>query len=172
MRVAARGRVTLQRVDAVDFDELEFFRALGSSGARVLVIGRKALIMIGLPVATHDYDLWVHIDDVERLNASLAPFEHHPNWTPAEARARGRYVLENGEHIDVLLTRTRATQTGVTLSFDDAYSRRDPIELSNDVVAFIPCLDDLILTKQWAMRAKDIGDIQLLEALRRSRSAP
>lgn len=157
-------------MEAGDFDEIEFFRALADSGARVLLIGRKALIVIGLPVATHDYDLWVHIDDIEALNAALAPFDHVPNWSPAEARARGRYVLENGEHIDVLITRSRTTQKGEALTFDDAWARRDKIDVAPGVQVAIPCLDDLIRTKEWAMRAKDIGDIQMLEALRRARS--
>ncbi|MFO0670778.1 MAG: hypothetical protein U0235_14295 [Polyangiaceae bacterium] len=155
-------------MDASEFDEVEFFRALADSQARVLVIGRKALIMLGLPVATHDYDLWLHIDDIERLNAAVAPFEHYPNVSPVEARARGRYVLENGEHIDVLLTRSRTTHKGETLTFDDAWQRRERIELADGVSACVPCIDDLIRTKEWAMRAKDIGDIQLLEALRKS----
>lgn len=156
-------------MEADDFDELDFFRALDRSGARILVIGRKALIMIGLPVATHDYDLWIHIDDIEALNRAVEPLDHVPSCTPPEARARGRYVLEDGEHIDVLLTRSRRTQKGETLTFDDAWNRRERIELSADVAAFVPCIDDLIRTKEWAMRAKDIGDIQLLEALRKTR---
>jgi hypothetical protein len=159
-------------MEAGDFDELDLFRALDRSGARILVIGRKALIMLGLPVATHDYDLWIHIDDIERLNESVEPLEHFPTCSPAEARARGRYVLENGEHIDVLLTRSRTTQKGETLSFDDAWSRRERIVLTDDVSAFVPCIEDLIRTKEWAMRAKDIGDIQLLEALRKTRGDP
>lgn len=157
-------------MDAGDFDELDFFRALDGSGARILVIGRKALIMLGLPVATHDYDLWIHVDDIERLNAAVERLDHVASCAPADARSRGRYVLENGEHIDVLLTRGRTTQKGETLTFDDAWSRRERIELAVDVSAFVPCIDDLIRTKEWAMRAKDIGDIQLLEALRKWRA--
>ena len=155
-------------MDPCDLDELEFFRALAGNGVRLLVIGRKALIMLGLPVATHDYGLWIDPDDIERLNAAVTPLHHFPNLQPAEARARGRYVLENGEHIDVLLTRRRDTQKGETLTFEDAWNRRQRVELSSDVNVFIPCIDDLIRTKEWSMRAKDIGDIQLLEALRKA----
>jgi hypothetical protein len=50
-------------VHANEFEEADFFRALSRSGARVLLIGRRALIALGLPVLTADYDLWVHIDD-------------------------------------------------------------------------------------------------------------
>ena len=157
------------QVEADDFAELDLFRALRDSGARVLLIGRKALILLGLPVATYDYDLWIDPDDVERVNVAAAKLDHHPNWSPEDARARGRYVLENGEHIDVLLSRSRATAKGDILSFEDAWTRREQIGLGDGVSIDIPCIDDLIRTKEWAMRAKDIGDIQLLEALRRSR---
>jgi hypothetical protein len=33
----------------------------------------------------------------------------------------------------------------------------------------VPSIDDLIVTKRWASRAKDIADIQLLETLKRER---
>jgi hypothetical protein len=33
----------------------------------------------------------------------------------------------------------------------------------------VPCIDDLILTKRWSMRDKDVADIRMLEALRASK---
>ncbi|HXH25541.1 MAG TPA: hypothetical protein VNI78_09850 [Vicinamibacterales bacterium] len=36
------------------FDEVEFFRAIADSGARALLIGRRALVLLGLPVLTAD----------------------------------------------------------------------------------------------------------------------
>lgn len=39
-----------------------------------------------------DYDLWVHFDDVETLNAAMAALDLEPNHPAPEARARGRYV--------------------------------------------------------------------------------
>ena len=51
-----------------EFDEVVFFSAIEKSGARTLLIGRRALILLGIPVLTADYDLWVHIDDIESLN--------------------------------------------------------------------------------------------------------
>lgn len=44
-------------MDADVFDEGEFFAALARSGARILLIGRRALIALGLPMVTADYDL-------------------------------------------------------------------------------------------------------------------
>jgi len=160
-------------VQGSEFSEADFFRELAASGARVVVIGRRAMIAWGLPVATADYDLWVHFDDIERLNLALAKLDHHPNHSPEVARSRGRYVLENGEHIDVMVARSHTTKDGERVPFDDVWQRKVDIPFGADDVSIpVPCVEDLIRTKHWAMRAKDVGDIQMLEALRRSRGAP
>ncbi|HJS75074.1 MAG TPA: hypothetical protein VJ921_12360 [Vicinamibacteria bacterium] len=43
-------------MEASEFDEIAFFRAVGKSNARALLIGRRALVVLGLPVLTADYD--------------------------------------------------------------------------------------------------------------------
>ena len=153
-------------MDASDLEEIQLFRAVRESGARSLLIGRRALVALGLPVATFDYDFWVHFDDVERFNDALAPFDHFPNHAPDVARTRGRYVIENGEHIDVMISRSRTTISGEVLTFDDAWTRRQTLPFGPTELV-LPAIEDLIRTKAWAMRAKDIADIQMLEALRK-----
>ncbi len=76
-------------MQASEFEEAEFFRAIAASGVRALLIGRRALVALGIPVLTADYDFW------------------------------------------------------------------------------LPTLDDLILTKRFGGRPKDLEDIRLLEALRK-----
>jgi hypothetical protein len=154
-------------VRAGDFDELAFFRAIASSGARALLIGRRALVVLGLPVLTADYDFWIHIDDIETFNGLAATFELAPTRTPEDARARGRYVLENDERVDVLVARAVPTVDGVRVAFDDLWSRRRTVSLSSDVSVPIPTTRDLILTKRFASRPKDLEDIRLLETLQR-----
>ena len=116
-------------------------------------------------MATNDYDLWIESDDIEKLNCALARLDHHPNHDPEEARRRGRYVIENGEHIDGLSARAATTKLGETVCFAEVWEGREMTELAPGVCIAIPSIADHIRTKQWAMRAKDIGDIQLLEAL-------
>ena len=84
-----------------EFDEAEFFRAIAASGARALLIGRRALVALGIPVLTADYDFWLHIDDIAAFNAAVEAQGLSPTRTPDEARGRGRYVLENDERVDV-----------------------------------------------------------------------
>ena len=76
-------------------------------------------------------------------------------------------MLENDEHIDVLVARTVATVVGPPIEFDALWRRRESVALGNGVSVTIPTIDDLILTKQIAPRPKDLEDIRLLQALRR-----
>ncbi|MBI4914660.1 MAG: hypothetical protein HY825_02340 [Acidobacteria bacterium] len=149
-----------------DFDEGEFFRAIAASGVRALLIGRRAMVAYGLPVLTADYDLWIEADDAAALNAALAPLGLRATRTPEEARRTGRYVLENDEHVDVLVARSGMAVDGVRVAFADVWVRRKLLRYDETTSIAVPCLDDLILTKRWAMRDKDVADIRLLEALR------
>ena len=69
-----------------DFDELEFFRAIEQSGVRALLIGRRALVALGLPVLTADYDFWIHIDDIAAFNAAASPYGLVPTKDVGEAK--------------------------------------------------------------------------------------
>lgn len=149
-----------------EFDEDAFFRGIGR--VRALLIGRRALIALGIPVLTSDYDLWVHPDDLEALNRELAPLELWPNHSPEHARARGRYVLENDEHVDVLVARSASTKDGEAVAFDDVWARRQILPYKAGITVAVPAVADLIRTKRWSMRPRDVTDIELLEGLRRS----
>jgi hypothetical protein len=156
-------------MEGSDFDEGAFFRAVAESGARALLIGRRAMAALGLPVLTADYDYWVHPDDLDGFNAAAGEVALRPNRPPDEARARGRYTLENDEHVDVLVARSVSTVDGVAVTFDDVWTRRTPLAYDEATVLAVPCIDDLILTKRWSARDRDIADIRLLETLRRTR---
>lgn len=148
------------------FEEVAFFRAIAASGARALLIGRQALIALGLPVLTRDYDYWVHIDDAGLLNAAVRPFDLRPSRTPEEARTHGRYMLQNDETVDVLVARSVPTVDGVRVSFDDVWERRQQVVVADGVRIQLPSVEDLILTKRFGARPKDAEDIRLLEAVR------
>lgn len=149
-----------------EFDERAFFRAITASGARAMLIGRRALIALGLPLMTRDYDFWLHDDDAAIFNAAAAPFDLIPNRSPAEARSFGRYVLENDEKVDVLVARGVSTTDGVHVLFADVWGRRRTLEVGEGATIPVPSLDDLILTKRFGGRPKDAEDIRMLEALR------
>jgi hypothetical protein len=147
------------------FDEIAFFRAVADSKARAVLIGRRALVLLGLPVLTADYDFWIAIDDIETFNRTAESFDLQPSHPPAEARRRGRDVLENDEHVDVLVAGSIPLADGTTLNFDDVWAGRQDIALAGAAVT-LPSLDDLIRTKQVSSRPKDLEDIRLLRVLR------
>ena len=149
-----------------DFDEIAFFQAIHECGARALLIGRRALVLLGLPVLTADYDFWIAIDDIAAFNAAAVPFDLVPTHGPDAARRRGRYALENDEHVDVLVARSVPTTDGVSVQFDEVWARRRPIALGERVDVHIPAIDDLILTKRFASRPKDLEDVRLLNILK------
>ena len=153
------------------FEELEFFRSIGASGARALLIGRRAMVLLGLPVLTADYDFWIAIDDITTFNDAAATFDLVPTKSAEEARRTGRYVLENDEHVDVLVARSVTAHTGEVAHFDDIWDRRQRVDLSDGVAVNLPTLDDLIITKRFGRRPKDLEDIRLLEILK-TRSEP
>jgi len=159
-------------LEANDFDEDLFFGAIAGSGARALLIGRRAMVLLGAPVLTADYDFWIHIDDIERFNESVAGFGLHPNHAPDVARRRGRYVLENDEHVDVLVARSVSTVDSKAVHFDDVWLRRQGIAYRDHRTIQVPDPEDLILTKLFAARPKDLVDIDFLRALKGPRGGP
>lgn len=156
-------------MQASPFDETEFFRAIANSGARVVMIGRRALIAMGMPVLTRDYDFWIPADDAQKLNDALRPLEMYPTRSPAEARANGRYVIEGDEHADVLVARAVGTIDGTMVMFEDIWQRRVEIEVAPGVRLAVPSIDDFILTKKFAARARDADDIRWLQRLKATR---
>lgn len=156
-------------MDADPFDEAEFFGAIAKSRARVLLIGRRALIALGLPVLTQDYDFWAHREDITLLNDAVEHLDLFPTRSPEEALSMGRYVLENGEHVDVLVARQVSTVDGEHVRFDDVWERREMVDVGSGALLALPSIDDLIATKRFASRPKDAEDIRLLRVLEESR---
>lgn len=152
-----------------DFDEIAFFRAIQEGSIRALLIGRRALVLLGLPLLTADYDFWISIDDIVAFNAIGAVFDLVPTFDPETARRRGRYALENDEHVDVLVARAAPTTEGTPVKFDDVWARRQAIPLGAGLDVQIPAIEDLILTKRFASRPKDLEDIRLLMILKAER---
>lgn len=151
-------------MESDEFYDEDFFRAVSASGARALLIGRRALVALGAPVMTTDYDLWIHQDDIERLNAAFEAVGHFANHSPSVARERGRYVLENSQHVDVMVASSHGA-TDAKLSFEEAWGARQALEIAPGLTAFLPSLPHLIMTKRWASRPRDLVDIEWLTLL-------
>jgi hypothetical protein len=90
-----------RQMKASAFDEAAFFQAIAACPARALLIGRRGLIALGMPVMTRDYDFWLPADDAAAFNAALRPFDMLPSRSPEDARANGRYVSARPSPSDV-----------------------------------------------------------------------
>ena len=137
-----------------------------------MLIGRRALVALGLPLLTADYDFWVHPEDVAIFNAAVEALGLVASHTPEEVHNRGRYVLENDEHVDVIAARTVSTVDGLVVAFDDLWNRRKTLALDLATPITIPSIADLILTKRFAQRPKDLEDIRLLQSLPSEETKP
>jgi hypothetical protein len=104
---------------------------------------------------------------IAEFNTAIARFGLQPTCSPDEARRKGRYVAENDEHVDVLVARSVPTTDGVRVVFDNVWERRTAIVLNEGVGVSVPAIPDLILTKRFASRPKDLEDIRLLTVLQR-----
>jgi len=69
-------------------------------------------------VLTADYDFWISIEDIDAFNETGKRFDLRPTRAPEEARRVGRYVLENDEHVDVLVARSLSTLDGCVVEFE------------------------------------------------------
>ena len=148
-----------------EFDEGEFFRAIAASGARALLIGRRALIALGMPVLTADYDFWLHIDDIAAFNAAVGP---SASFRPARRTRRALVGATCSRTTSRWTCSSRAPSRRWTAC--GSLRRRlvapaRPRGRRGPPVA-VPSMDDLILTKRFGGRPKDVEDIRLLEALR------
>ena len=123
-----------------------------------------------MPVMTADYDFWLNADDIVAFNDAVRRFDMFPNRSPEDAIARGGYVLENDEHVDVLVAPSISTVDGVLVRFAEVWSRRVSQPLRSDISVVMPCIDDLILTKRFGARPRDADDIRWLEHFREHRS--
>jgi hypothetical protein len=104
---------------------------------------------------------------VECLNAAFEAIDHFANFPPDVARTRGRYVLENGQHVDVMIARSKSDEDGSRLSFDEAWESRQTLEIAPGLSVFLPSVPHLIATKRWASRPRDLVDIEWLTLLSR-----
>jgi hypothetical protein len=141
-------------------DFAEMLGALSDRQAEFLVVGAYAMAAHGTPRATGDIDIWVRPtrENAERVWAALQDFGAPlRDLAKVDLESEG-IVFQIGvvpNRIDIL---TRIT--GV--DFNDAWANRLEIQLDGRT---IPVLgkSDLVANKKATGRAKDLGDLELLE---------
>lgn len=141
-------------------DFAEMLDALFAAGAEFLIVGAHALAAHGRPRATGDLDIWVrpNAQNAQRVWDALVKFGAPLNELRVEDLATPQTVFQIGiapSRIDILTSLTG-------LNFEDAWSRRQMIEVERRVLPFLS-REDFIRNKAAVGRPRDLADIDDLE---------
>lgn len=143
-------------------DFAEMLAALSAAGAEFLIVGAHALAAHGKPRATGDLDIWVRpsTENASRVFKALREFGAPLDELSESDLSAPDLVFQMGlppVRIDIL-----TTISGVT--FDDAWHGRLNMRIEGQNVPVLG-LKELISNKRAAGRAKDLADLEALEAL-------
>ena len=139
----------------------EFLHVLTSHRVRFLLIGGHAVALHATPRFTEDLDVFVDPTpaNARRLHAALVEFGFEAVLSAPAALAVPDKVWMLGRkplRIDIL--------TGIDgVSFRDAWRGRVAVQVGDDRV-FVIGRDALLANKRAAGRAKDLADIEAIEA--------
>ena len=141
-------------------DFAEMLDALSAAGAEFLIVGAHALAAHGRPRATGDLDIWIRPspENAERVWHALVQFGAPLTELRVEDLATPQIVFQIGiapARIDILTSLT-------ALKFDDAWPRRQMVEIEGQTLPFLS-RDDLIRNKAAVGRPRDLADIDDLE---------
>ena len=141
-------------------DFAEMLDALSAAGAEFLIVGAHALAAHGRPRATGDLDIWIRpsAENAERVWRALVQFGAPLTELRLEDLTSPQIVFQIGiapARIDILTSRT-------ALKFDDAWPRRQMVEIEGRTLPFLS-RDDLIRNKAAVGRPRDLADIDDLE---------
>lgn len=160
------------------------FAALNEAQVRYVVVGGLATVLHGHARLTVDLDLVVDLAsaEAERAIAALTAIGFVPRL-PVDARefanaeTRARWQREEYMQVFPLIDpRDPLRQVDLfveaPIEFESLWTRAEMVPLGA-TTARIACIDDLIAMKRLAGRAKDLADVEALEAIRNeTRSGP
>ena len=169
--VYRRGSVKISTLSGI-------FKALKDGNVRYLVAGGLAVVAHGYLRFTADIDVILEMD-TKNLQAAVGVFKNF-GYQPrapvgieefADPGKREQWVREKGLTVFSLWSPDHiATEIDLFIeepfAFEEAYQRRMQFKIAEGVEATIISLDDLITLKKQAGRARDLHDIERLEAIR------
>lgn len=140
--------------------------ALNRAGVRYLVIGGVACILHGYARATTDVDILIERtpENARRTLDALGTvgWGFAREWSPDEILRRPITVIGDDPAVDVFTVAWR-------IKYEDAVARSSTVEIDGVAIPLIS-LDDLVETKRTG-RLQDAADIEVLEEIRRLRTA-
>lgn len=142
---------------------IDLVKALNKERIRYIIIGRRALILYGIPVMTADYDLWISPEDREKTLTLLEKMGIELSEHPTTKKLIV-FAYSSTKKFDLFFHRTITNLDGEKIIFDDCYQNAVTADSSNKAPQIlIPSIDDLIKMKKIRNgSAKDIQDIEYL----------
>ncbi|MBI4601759.1 MAG: hypothetical protein HY721_07345 [Planctomycetes bacterium] len=146
-------------------DPVDLLKELHRRRLPYLLVGRQALVLVGAPVMTADYDFFFspRREDLQALLVFAAKKELEPSAKNLHLR-HFFSLLSDTQKFDFFRAKAYTTVGGVTFTFEEIYARRQVFAVE-DFQINVPSLPDLILTKQIRNSPKDQEDIKYLQVL-------
>ncbi len=146
-------------------DPLDFLRRLHASDMRYLLVGRQAMVLLGAPVLSADYDFYLS-PEPEDLKTLLSLAEDlRLEVSPKQASRRPFFsLLGDTLKLDFFRARRYSIPGGESFTFDEIFERRKVIPV-DDFAVYVPTVRDLIRTKMIRGLPRDMEDLKYLQAL-------
>jgi hypothetical protein len=146
-------------------DPLDFLRKLHASEIRCLLVGRQAMVLLGAPVLSADYDFYMS-PEAEDLEAMLSlARDLDLEVSPKNPSRRPFFsLLSDTLKLDFFRARRYSIPGGATFTFEEIFERRRVVPV-DDFAVYVPTVRDLIRTKMVRGLPKDQEDIKYLQAL-------
>lgn len=147
-------------------DFLDFIDLLNKYEVEYMIVGAHALAFFGRPRNTGDLDIWVNSskENVDKLLMVLNDFGFGSLGLKSEDFTKENQVVQLGYpplRIDILNSLSG-------LNFDQAYLNKLEAKIDRKKVWIIG-LDEFVKNKRASGRKKDLGDLELLEKLKKRR---
>lgn len=155
----------MQRTQAPVFKNL--IAKFNKRGVRYLLIGRQAIVLLGAPVTSFDYDLWVSPQSRGEAFAILEAEGFEPSSARQDKKPIVTFIRDITK-IDVFF----ASGFGKGLLFEECEKKAEVLrDEQGDFFLRMASIDDLIRLKEFRgrLRPKDLEDIEYLSKLRKKR---
>ncbi len=146
-------------------DTKTLFKNLNDNNIKYVVIGAAAFPAHGYSRATQDIDIFVDSseDNLKKLRIALTDFGYDLlDVSEEDLKSKKilirQYLIETDIHPFV---------KGVT--FEEVWQRKVETQM-DDIKFFVASIDDLIMMKKAANRAKDLEDLKVLEKLKQNKT--
>lgn len=149
----------------VPLDPIDFLRELYRRKIPYLLVGRQALILLGAPLMTQDYDFFLS-PEAKHLEALIVLAEEKSlEFSVKDPREKPIFsLLGDTLKLDFFRARSYPVPKGGRVIFEDLFRRKQTIRLRSFEV-YVPTIEDLIRTKMVRNSPKDREDIKYLQVL-------